>query len=45
MLRDGKPQDLYVEDGLHMNAAGYAIWRGLVREVLAKKGIERMRCR
>ncbi len=45
MLRDGRPQDLYVEDGLHMNAAGYAIWRGLVRDALAKKGIERMRCR
>jgi len=45
MLRDGQPQDLYVEDGLHMNAAGYAIWRGLVRQALSKKGVERMRCR
>ena len=45
MLRDGQPQDLYVEDGLHMNAAGYAIWRGLVRDALAAKRIERARCR
>ena len=45
MLRDGQPQDLYVEDGLHMNAAGYAIWRGLVREALKEKRVERMRCR
>jgi lysophospholipase L1-like esterase len=45
MLRDGRPQDLYVDDGLHMNAAGYAIWRGLVRNALAKKRVERIRCR
>jgi lysophospholipase L1-like esterase len=45
MLRDGRPQDLYVEDGLHMNAAGYTIWRSLVRGALAKRGVERMRCR
>jgi len=45
MLRDGRPQNLYVEDGLHMNAAGYAIWRSVVRGALAKKGVERMRCR
>lgn len=44
MLRDGQPQDLYVEDGLHMNAAGYAIWRRLVREALAKKRIDKLRC-
>ena len=45
MLRDGKPQDLYVEDGLHMNAAGYAIWRGLVRDALTKKKVDRRNCR
>jgi len=45
MLRDGQPQNLYVEDGLHMNAAGYSIWRGLVRDALAKRNVERMRCR
>lgn len=45
MLRDGQPQDLYVEDGLHMNAAGYAIWRSLVRQALAKRHVERLTCR
>ena len=45
MLRDGQPQELYVEDGLHMNAAGYAIWRGLVRQALAKRHVERLTCR
>ena len=45
MLRDGQPQDLYVEDGLHMNAAGYAIWRGLVQDALAKQRVERRNCR
>lgn len=45
MLRDGQPQDLYVEDGLHMNAAGYAIWRGLVRQALSTEDIKRRSCR
>ena len=44
MLRDGQPQDLYVQDALHMNAAGYAIWRQLVRDALAKKRVDRLRC-
>lgn len=30
----GKPKDIFVSDGLHMNAAGYAIWKGVVRPVL-----------
>ena len=45
MLRDGQPKDLYVDDGLHMNPAGYAIWRGLVRDALARKNVERRTCR
>ena len=29
---DGRPRaDLFVEDGLHLNDAGYAIWADLVR--------------
>jgi lysophospholipase L1-like esterase len=44
MLSGGRPRDIFVEDGLHMNAAGYVIWRGLVRQALAKKGVERLRC-
>lgn len=31
----GQPRrDLFLEDGLHMNAAGYAIWRDLIAPVL-----------
>jgi lysophospholipase L1-like esterase len=45
MLSGGRPRDIYVEDGLHMNAAGYAIWRGLVRQALANRHVERLRCR
>ena len=45
MLEDGRPRDLYVEDGLHMNAAGYALWRERVREALRRGGVERLRCR
>ena len=45
MLSGGRPRDIYVEDGLHMNAAGYAIWRGLVRQALTNRHVERLRCR
>jgi len=45
MLEDGRPKDLYVQDGLHMNAAGYAIWREHVRAALERGGVERLRCR
>ena len=45
MLENGRPRDLYVEDGLHMNAGGYAIWRERVREALRRGGVERLRCR
>lgn len=34
---DGEPlPDVFAEDGLHMNAAGYAIWAQAVRPYLAK---------
>ena len=45
MLVDGQPRDIYVQDGLHMSPAGYAIWTGLVRDALWRKGVDRMRCR
>ena len=32
--KDGKLQDLYVDDGLHMNAKGYEIWTRAVRAAL-----------
>lgn len=34
MLEHGKPKDIFVSDGLHMNAAGYAIWTQVVRAAL-----------
>jgi hypothetical protein len=34
MLDNGRPKDLYVFDGLHMNAQGYAIWTRVVRAAL-----------
>ena len=36
MLRDdGAPRDdIFVEDGLHLNPAGYALWRSAIRPVL-----------
>jgi len=27
-------QELFLEDGLHMNAKGYAIWRDLIAPIL-----------
>ncbi len=34
MLDQGLPKDLYVEDGLHMNPQGYALWTQIVRPAL-----------
>lgn len=45
MMNGRQLRDIYVEDGLHMNAAGYAIWTGLVRKALADRKIERLHCR
>ena len=36
----GKPRpELYREDGLHLNPAGYALWRGVVVETFRKDGV------
>lgn len=36
----GRPRrELFVEDGLHMNAAGYALWTPFVRRALDELGI------
>jgi lysophospholipase L1-like esterase len=46
MMANGRPRDLFVEDGLHMSPAGYAIWRDVVRRALSERGIaQRQRCR
>jgi hypothetical protein len=34
MLENGKPKDLFVADGLHMNKQGYVIWTQVVRAAL-----------
>ena len=34
MLKDGRPKDIFVQDGLHMNASGYQIWTRVVRAAL-----------
>ena len=32
---DGRPRaELFLEDGLHMNREGYALWRGIVAPYL-----------
>jgi lysophospholipase L1-like esterase len=45
MMGGGEPRDLYVEDGLHMNAAGYVIWRDVVRQSLLERNVAARRCR
>ena len=34
MLHEGRPKDIFIEDGLHMNPQGYAIWTQAVRAAL-----------
>ena len=45
MMSEGKPRDIYVEDGLHMSPAGYAIWRDRVSRALQERNIAQARCR
>jgi hypothetical protein len=46
MLDEGRPKDLFVTDGLHMNAKGYAIWTAAVRAALLPRiGAEVATCR
>lgn len=47
MLRNGRPGPWYIEDDLHLNAAGYAVWTPIMRAAL-KQEIDRQqagRCR
>jgi lysophospholipase L1-like esterase len=34
MLENGAPKDIFVEDDLHMTAAGYALWTPIIRAAL-----------
>lgn len=45
MLQDGQPKDIYVADGLHMTPAGYAIWTGIVKPVVAREAAKPTSCR
>ena len=44
MTSGGRPRDLFIEDGLHMTAAGYAIWRESVRRALLERKVAQARC-
>ncbi len=35
MLQDGRPRSLFIDDGLHMNPEGYAIWTQAVKAAVA----------
>lgn len=45
MLTNGQPRDLFIEDGLHMAPVGYAIWRDIVGDALARRTVAKLRCR
>ncbi len=46
MLENGRPKDIFVRDGLHMSADGYAIWTRIVRAaLLPNTEAEERRCR
>ena len=44
MMSGGRPRELFLQDGLHMAPAGYAIWREVVRQALAKRTVGQLRC-
>ena len=45
MMEGGRPKDgIYVGDGLHMNAKGYAIWKQVVGDALKAGVVDRLPC-
>ena len=44
MLEDGKPKDIYIYDGLHMDEDGYAIWKDVVGAKLKATGAAQRPC-
>ena len=40
MLENGKPKNIFIDDGLHMNASGYAIWKDVVGKALREAGVQ-----
>jgi hypothetical protein len=46
MLENGKPKDLFGDDGLHMNREGYVMWTRIVKAALLPNAeAEERRCR
>lgn len=41
MMEAGRPKDIYIRDGLHMNEAGYGIWRKVIGRSLKKEKTSR----
>jgi hypothetical protein len=44
MMADGKPKDIFVDDGLHMTPVGYAIWTKDVRRVFDWTEVKKLEC-
>jgi lysophospholipase L1-like esterase len=44
MMQDGQPRPLYIGDGLHMNADGYALWAQTIGGALLKAQVEALPC-
>ena len=44
MMADGKPKDIFVDDGLHMTPAGYAIWTRDIRRVFDWTEVKKLKC-
>lgn len=41
MLRNGKPKNIYVADGLHMNRAGYKLWKQAVTNAFERSDVSK----
>lgn len=41
MMEDGGPKEIFIRDGLHMNEAGYEIWRKAIGRALKKEKTSR----
>lgn len=41
MMENGAPRDIFIDDGLHMNSAGYEIWREIIARALKREKISK----
>jgi lysophospholipase L1-like esterase len=44
MMQDGQPRPLYIGDGLHMNAEGYALWTKAIGSALLAAHVDALSC-